>query len=773
MKAQRNIGLFTLIVLAFSLISSCERLEPGKQNGDGTQMSSIASDRLLILDTLNWSYQTESGGYYYFEKNANVSAPEKGDYISFSNSEFSIYGRVNDKISLNHWLGFQITTVPINEIFEFFAFRDTLRTSGTAFTTILNPVVSMKGDTVIIRDADLSIDEGNQVKGTVHIDSLEIYEQASGEVFYYLTPEWDNGTVTREIKMRWDQVLSIRGRLSFYAIFGSDLVDSMLLRTRTYSDEVVGFPVEIIVEDWLIFDWHMPGTNTITCRFDLSGAANFNAEFEQGGNWLVDNENNFTTKDLELEGWDQLESGFINLGLRTIVKTVFSGISDTYIEKNLEISIDAVAEWPNWQLSGGLTHSSSFNSGKEIFNDIPEGIFNGVPFLVNLFDKSGVLENEAPVASLNILPKTGYTDDLFKLNATLSTDKEDGINGLSARWDFNGDGIWDTNFGSSKLLAREYPVAGTYRVRVEVMDSQGATSIAWQEIVVYNTESAPKASFTINPEEGVVTDVFIFDASECTDYEDPLSVLEVRWDFENDGVWDTHFSTSKADYWVYKDPGVYDVLLQVRDSDLLTGTTTVRLRVTEGNQKPDAKFDVSPESGTTETTFNFDASESTDRESDDDDLLFQWDWQNDGVWDTEQRSLKKITHKFSTAGTYSVVLGVTDTDGLISIITKPVVVTDPNTKPTADFEFSPRTGTIDTKFTFDASGSFDTEDDLDKLEVRWDWNNYDENTYDTEFSSSKKIVKQYTEPGNYIVTVEVRDSGGLTDTKTDIIVVIQ
>jgi hypothetical protein len=39
--------------------------------------------------------------------------------------------------------------------------------------------------------------------------------------------------------------------------------------------------------------------------------------------------------------------------------------------------------------------------------------------------------------------------------------------------------------------------------------------------------------------------VFSFDASSVSDVEDDTALLQVRWDFENDGVWDTDWSQEK------------------------------------------------------------------------------------------------------------------------------------------------------------------------------------------------------------------------------------
>lgn len=51
--------------------------------------------------------------------------------------------------------------------------------------------------------------------------------------------------------------------------------------------------------------------------------------------------------------------------------------------------------------------------------------------------------------------------------------------------------------------------------------------------------TAPIASFVIFPDSGNTSTIFHFDASSCNDNEDPVSSLHVRWDWENDGAWDT------------------------------------------------------------------------------------------------------------------------------------------------------------------------------------------------------------------------------------------
>jgi formylglycine-generating enzyme required for sulfatase activity len=90
--------------------------------------------------------------------------------------------------------------------------------------------------------------------------------------------------------------------------------------------------------------------------------------------------------------------------------------------------------------------------------------------------------------------------------------------------------------------------------------------------------TAPTAVFTISPASGGMGTVFEFDASNCTDAQDTLSVLEVRWDWENDG-WDTGWASIKTATYRYDSPGTKTIKLEVRDPGGLTDDTTRTITV--------------------------------------------------------------------------------------------------------------------------------------------------------------------------------------------------
>jgi hypothetical protein len=70
----------------------------------------------------------------------------------------------------------------------------------------------------------------------------------------------------------------------------------------------------------------------------------------------------------------------------------------------------------------------------------------------------------------------------------------------------------------------------------------------------------------------------------------------------------------------------------------------------------------------------FDASESIDKETPFDQLLFRWDFDGDGKFDTDTGKYYNVSHVFASAGNYSVVLEIIDGKNRSSIISRTIVV---------------------------------------------------------------------------------------------------
>lgn len=97
------------------------------------------------------------------------------------------------------------------------------------------------------------------------------------------------------------------------------------------------------------------------------------------------------------------------------------------------------------------------------------------------------------------------------------------------------------------------------------------------------------------------------------------------------------------------------------------------------NTPPKATFIVTPTSGTTITNFHFDATGCSDKETQANRLRVRWDWNDDGIWDTDYTSELTIIHLFTQAGSYTIRLEVKDVEGLTSSITQSVNVTSGST----------------------------------------------------------------------------------------------
>jgi hypothetical protein len=155
--------------------------------------------------------------------------------------------------------------------------------------------------------------------------------------------------------------------------------------------------------------------------------------------------------------------------------------------------------------------------------------------------------NAAPFAALSVTPSLGSTATTFQLSAAGSTDIEDG-GALQYRWDFENDGTFDTAYSGTATATRTYGSAGAKTAKVEVKDSFGNTTSRTASFTVSGSNVAPTATFVAD--KGMVFAsapvTFNLDASGVSDGEDASAALQVRWDFEDDGVWDTGYSATKT-----------------------------------------------------------------------------------------------------------------------------------------------------------------------------------------------------------------------------------
>ncbi len=190
-----------------------------------------------------------------------------------------------------------------------------------------------------------------------------------------------------------------------------------------------------------------------------------------------------------------------------------------------------------------------------------------------------------------------------------------------------------------------------------------------------HTNTNPEACFTVDPSSGNLGEKFYFDASCCTDEEDPLEDLRVRWDWDDDGSWDTDFMYKKEIDQSFEEPGAHTIRLEVIDTDDASDETTRQVTV-NANYSPEAAFTVNPSMGTTDTVFRFNGGISTDEEDPVEDLQVRWDWDGDGNFDTDFSYNKEVNYQFPDENNYNVTMEVIDTEGATGQATVLVIVSD-------------------------------------------------------------------------------------------------
>jgi uncharacterized protein (TIGR02145 family) len=282
--------------------------------------------------------------------------------------------------------------------------------------------------------------------------------------------------------------------------------------------------------------------------------------------------------------------------------------------------------------------------------------------------------NTPPSASFTVNPDSGDTATIFEFDATASVDGEDSNSVLKVRWNWDEDDKWDTEYSTQKVITHQFGNAGIKRIKLEVMDSGGLMDTTSRITYIALPNTPPVASFTINPDSGDTKNIFKFDATNSFDSQDPSSVLQIRWDWENDGIWDSGYSTVKTATHQYLTNGLYDIALEVKDTKGLTDTAIVGLAVSIPNDPPIANFAVEPVIATIFIDVTFDASASQDSEDEVDMLQVRWDWENDDIWDTGFSTKKLISHKFAIKGVYTVRLEVKDSGNLSGLTTRQVSV---------------------------------------------------------------------------------------------------
>lgn len=314
------------------------------------------------------------------------------------------------------------------------------------------------------------------------------------------------------------------------------------------------------------------------------------------------------------------------------------------------------------------------------------------------------------------------------------------------KWSLNRDvSVYSTN----QSIAQNYiefnattpsnPGIYNFTITSTVTSISGLTVGENQFIYAY-VMSPPTASFTFLPSTPLVNQSVTFNASSSSDLDGVIT--NYSWNF-GDGQTATGAVVSHA----FSSLGNKTVTLTVTDNDGLVGTKSSILQVIKA---PVASFTFSPSNPLVNKVVTFNASSSTPNGGD----IVNYFW-NFGDNQTDTGVI--ATHAYSEIGNYSVVLNITDSEGVWDTETKQIIVAN---TPLATFTYSPSRPLVNQSIIFNASLSAPNGGFI--LEYYWDFG-------DGEVDLGEVLTHSYADFGNYTVTLTIIDSEGLNDTDTKII----
>jgi PKD repeat protein len=203
--------------------------------------------------------------------------------------------------------------------------------------------------------------------------------------------------------------------------------------------------------------------------------------------------------------------------------------------------------------------------------------------------------------------------------------------------------------------------------------------------------------------------------------------------------------------------------LAIYSGELSTGTITEHFDSNGPEPRPVASFTASPNPPRAGQTVTFNGSGS--HYGNGTITNYKWDLKGTGKYETNTGTSPTVTTSFPAAGTYTVGLQVTDSDGAVDTTTEQISVG--NFPPAAKITASPSTALTGQNVVLNASESTDQGTITD---YKWDLNG--SGNYETDTGTTPKLSTSFQTVGAHTVGVQLTDSEGLTSKATVTVTVL-
>lgn len=317
-----------------------------------------------------------------------------------------------------------------------------------------------------------------------------------------------------------------------------------------------------------------------------------------------------------------------------------------------------------------------------------EKIPAGYRLVNNLNPPGSTSGNQAPTS---IATATTATTGLAPLTVAFSSSGSSDPEGtpLSYSWNF-GDGTSATTANPS----RTFTTAGSYAVRLTVSDGTNSTlSAAINISVTAPVNNPPVVVANASPKLGVIPLLVSFNSTGSSDPEG--SPLTYSWNF-GDGT----TSTAANPTHTYSTAGTFSARLTISDgaNSVSSANIGITASATATNYPPVAVANGSPPSGAAPLAVSFSSSGSSDPEG----AMLTYNWNfGDG---TANSTLASPVHTYSSTGSYTAMLTVSDGTNSATSTAITITVATPLSGLVAAYSFDEGAGGSTT----DASGKNNT-----------------------------------------------------------------
>jgi hypothetical protein len=579
-------------------------------------------------------------------------------------------------------------------------------------------------------ESRLIVVEWNPTDQVHNVPLLAVYE---GE-----TAEFDFGYQTGRIDTRFR--VATGEPLSYPHVQGNYLRNAEGIKDRNVT--LIGDSSVSDVLEGFVHLHAVPGTYRLTAKAYVQGSyTTFGEPFEVtvGPGDVIKTDPNAPTLEISFPpGYYETTGDSVD---------VWGTVTDESGVESLTINGEAVTI----NEDGTYEHTvSDLQTGENIIELVASDIYGNVTSIQRI-----VIRVNPPPEAVIGGPYAGSEGSAITFDASGSSDPVG--DPLEYRWDFDGNGTWDTPYSADATATHTWGDDHVGTVIVEVSDGENldtaSTSVTVSNVAPIITSmdlpAGPVPRGVTVDLTGAFTDAGALDTHTA----------EINW---GDGtiaagaVSESAGSGTVAGSHAYTASGVHTVTLTITDDD---GAAQSQEMVIIVNSPPVAVLG-GPYSGVEGSAIAFDASGSSD--PDGDPVQFRWDFDSNGTWDTGYSANPVAAFTWDDDHTGAVAIEVSDGE-LTDTASTGVSVA--NVNPTITSIAGP-VDPIPVGTTVDVTGAFTDPGILDThtAEIAWGDGSVTAGTV-SESGGSGTVVgsRVYAVPGVYRVTLTVNDDDGGSD----------